>query len=108
MELKARVNSLTSRAEEYFYALSAVLDKEQAEIAAVKCLKVCIESEIDLHTNMIALCDNAIRHVGTYKGEFAEQFVKGALTANMSRKETHENSIKELKIDLECIVLALI
>ena len=108
MELKARISSLNARAEEYFYAMSAVLDKEQAEIVAIKCLKVCIENEIDLHTNMIALCDNAIRHVGTYQGEFAEQFVKGAMAANESRKQTHENSIKELKLDLECIELALI
>ncbi len=106
MSIQTQISTIRSQSEEIFYALSASMDKEQGEKMVPELLKICIKGQIDVHKMAIELCDKTPEYMSKPKwGNSAKEYRKGVLDANMVRKQSHEDMIRELNDNLGLVKL---
>ncbi len=104
MDMQAQVNNIRSQSEEIFYALSASMDREQAEKLTPDIMKICIEREINAHKLAVGWCDKTPGYMNKpVYGNEARKYRKGVLDANIIRKQSHQSTIEELNNNLQLI-----
>lgn len=110
--LKTQIQHLRTEAETLFYTCGAFFETEEkskAEKLAVKILIARKEREIDIHNEVIKLCEKAMNDNSKDSGgSFISGYMSGIHVANGARKKTHQNFISDLKKDIEILNLNLL